>query len=203
MSEKEIPVSHESGAFIAAEKKALREKFKKILGKTSKEEFHSQGENASSVLSSSGIWSEYRRVAIFLSTNLEINTKPIIKAALKDGKEIYTPKIKGNMLHFYRLRSLEDPIAFNSFGIGEPVQEEPLMPDTPLLIICPGLAFDKTGGRLGRGKAYYDKYIQYLEESGTSFFSLGLCMDFQIMENIPMSKYDKKMDAILTGSGFL
>jgi len=184
-------------------KDSLRSHIKILLGKTSIEEFHSQGEQAASVLSSSGIWSTHSTILIFLSTDTEINTKPIIKAALKDGKEIYIPKIMENTLQFYRLRSLEDPVTFNSFGIGEPVLEEPLMHDIRLLLVCPGLAFDKTGGRLGRGKAYYDRYIQYLEESDNSFFTLGLCMDFQIMEYIPMSKYDKKMDAILTGSGFL
>ncbi len=61
------------------------------------------------------------------------------------------------------------------------------------LIIVPGIAFDKSLNRLGRGKAYYDKLLK-----DSKAIKIGVCFDFQLLESVPVDKYDVKMDLIIT-----
>lgn len=63
------------------------------------------------------------------------------------------------------------------------------------MIIVPGVAFDNNNNRLGRGKAYYDKL---LKESKS--YKVGVCFDFQLIEEVPVDEYDIKMDLIISES---
>ena len=70
-------------------------------------------------------------------------------------------------------------------------------PEIPLekfdLILVPGVAFDLSGNRLGRGKGFYDRILA--EASG---IKCGVCHDFQLLEKIPAEPHDAKVDFILT-----
>jgi 5-formyltetrahydrofolate cyclo-ligase len=85
----------------------------------------------------------------------------------------------------------------------------PLGPaDFPILIILPGLAFDREGNRLGRGKGFYDRFLASLESNGTRgarqrrYRSVGLCMETQIVPRLPVTPRDIPMNALYTGSAF-
>ena len=60
------------------------------------------------------------------------------------------------------------------------------------LILVPGVAFDKSGNRLGRGKGYYDKVLKQ-----TGAYKLGVCFDFQLVERVPVEPHDVKMDRVV------
>jgi 5-formyltetrahydrofolate cyclo-ligase len=60
----------------------------------------------------------------------------------------------------------------------------------------PGLAFDRRGGRLGRGKGYYDRFL--LETSG---LRVGICFEDQVVEKIPGEAHDLRMDFLITPAG--
>jgi 5-formyltetrahydrofolate cyclo-ligase len=62
------------------------------------------------------------------------------------------------------------------------------------LIITPGLGFDQSGGRIGHGKGYYDKFL--IKTSDTC--KIGLCFEFQLVKEIPIDQNDIKMDIIIT-----
>jgi 5-formyltetrahydrofolate cyclo-ligase len=83
------------------------------------------------------------------------------------------------------------------FGVSEPLGEASAHP--PDLVIVPGLAFDPTGARLGRGKGYYDRWL------GThpAVKTLGVCFSCQILEKIPAEPHDARVGAILTEQGFI
>ena len=72
--------------------------------------------------------------------------------------------------------------------------------DFPTLVLTPGLAFDREGRRLGRGAGYYDRFFAELDKDSREYTALGLCMDFQIVEKVPVEPNDKKMDGLLTGT---
>ncbi|MDR0308366.1 MAG: 5-formyltetrahydrofolate cyclo-ligase [Coriobacteriales bacterium] len=63
-------------------------------------------------------------------------------------------------------------------------------------IILPGLAFDRGCNRLGYGGGYYDRYISRIGNKQTKLF--GICFDEQVYRSIPISKYDKRLDAVVT-----
>ncbi|MCL2093770.1 MAG: 5-formyltetrahydrofolate cyclo-ligase [Treponema sp.] len=148
-------------------------------------EFRSQGQKAAALLSASSIWEQYQRVSVFLSMKKEIHTQYILEASRKAGKKVLVPEVQGDTMIFTPLNP-ED---------GEDTGAE------PLLLICPGLAFDLQGGRLGRGRGYYDRYLSSLSLTGRPYLALGLCMDFQLADSIPMEEHDIPMGALLTGTG--
>jgi 5-formyltetrahydrofolate cyclo-ligase len=72
--------------------------------------------------------------------------------------------------------------------------------DFPALIIVPGLAFDRKGNRLGRGKGYYDRFLAGLARDGLPFTAAGLCLETRLLPEIPAGDLDRKMDLICTGT---
>ena len=186
-------------------KERLRGEMRERLGNVSREEFLSQGLTAAALLIKSPFWLVHRSIFLFLSIdNSEINTRPLLEAALKEGKNVFAPGIDAGGLAFYPIYSSEGPWRRGPFGILEP--ERPNAAgfhedgDSPALIIAPGLAFDPWGNRLGRGKGYYDRFFATLDAEARDYTAIGLCMDFQVVSGVPTGENDKKMDAILTGS---
>ena len=64
---------------------------------------------------------------------------------------------------------------------------------TPKIIIVPGLGFSKEGIRLGRGKGFYDRYLE-----DKSVIKIGISFEMQIVDFIPTDSHDVKMDFIVT-----
>jgi 5-formyltetrahydrofolate cyclo-ligase len=84
-----------------------------------------------------------------------------------------------------------------TFGVSEPVGGAVAPP--PDLVIVPGLAFDRTGARLGRGKGYYDRWLG----ANPGVKTLGVCFSCQILEKIPAASHDARVAGILTEEGFI
>ena len=189
------------------EKKLLRSRIKKLLENTAKEDFLSQGEKAAALLSSSPYWAEAKSILIFMSLTNEINTNPIIKMALEEGRKVYIPRQENGKLNFYHYASIDDPLLIGEYGIKEPYTGERYKAQKQnkenTLIITPGLAFGSKGERLGRGKGYYDIFFNELDSKEKKYVAIGMCMDFQLIDSIPTEEHDKKMDAVLTGSVFI
>jgi len=66
-------------------------------------------------------------------------------------------------------------------------------------MLIPGLAFSRSGQRLGRGKGYYDRYLhQYRQQSGLRpVTTVALAFKQQIFDNIPTSEQDVNIDMVL------
>jgi 5-formyltetrahydrofolate cyclo-ligase len=149
-------------------------------------------------------------VLIFLSTGLEINTQPLLDLAFIDRKRVFAPRVEQSSLAFFRLDSARGPWTEGAFGIREPPPDIPLAAeDFPALVVTPGLAFDRHGGRLGRGRGFYDRFFAALDAgtlpglpAGLPFIACGLCLELQIADSIPMESHDRKMDMVATEKGF-
>ena len=63
----------------------------------------------------------------------------------------------------------------------------------PDVLLIPGMAFDENFERLGRGKGYFDSYLE--EFKG---IKIGICFSFQLLKEVPKEKHDKSMDYIIT-----
>jgi len=189
-------------------KEILRGEIKRQLKTVSGEEFRSQGASAAAFLCSSLLWPRYKTIFLFLSMNSEIDTRPLLEAALKEGKKVFAPRVEAQGLVFCPICSPDGPWHKGPFGIREPPGPSPVYGeegsvspgDFPALILAPGLAFDKAGNRLGRGGGFYDRFFTELDEAGREYMALGLCVDFQIFNRVPAGERDKKMNGLLTGS---
>lgn len=81
-----------------------------------------------------------------------------------------------------------------AFGIMEPCGEVFADYQAIDLAIIPGMAFDRQGNRLGRGKGYYDRFLPLLLPY---IYIIGVCFPFQLLDDIPTEEHDIKMDTVL------
>jgi 5-formyltetrahydrofolate cyclo-ligase len=104
------------------------------------------------------------------------------------------PRIKEDgMLSFYSASRFEQ----GAFGVSQPVGGSAApMAD---LVIVPGLAFDRHGRRLGRGKGFFDRWLS----ANPAVKALGVCFACQIVEAVPVQSHDVHVDAILTEEGLI
>lgn len=138
----------------------------------------------------------------YVSFNQEVRTDKLIKQGIKDKKQIAVPKIINNRLEFIWIDNNSSYVT-NTIGIDEPIEEKivskaELESMSEILMIVPGLAFDKNKNRIGYGKGYYDAY--FLENSSIPFAKIGITYDFQIIDNIIPSYNDVKIDEIISQS---
>lgn len=137
-------------------------------------------------------------IFIYLSYGSEINTIEYVKEFLKDGKRICVPRtnIKEKTMEAVEINSLEH-LKKDKYGILEPDKSiKAVNKDDIDLIILPGVAFDKSGGRLGYGGGYYDKY---LNSCSNDIWKIALCYDFQIVHKVPLEVHDVKANEIIIG----
>lgn len=81
-------------------------------------------------------------------------------------------------------------------GIPEPSSDAVTVdPDDVQLAVIPGVAFDSMCNRLGRGKGFYDRLIPHLKCPLT-----GLGFDFQMVDEVPVEIFDRKLDMVITQS---
>jgi 5-formyltetrahydrofolate cyclo-ligase len=152
---------------------------------------------------------EYKKaekIFIYISYSSEIDTKSIINKALKDNKKIYVPRteFKIRRMDAIEITSL-DNLTESSYGTLEPgVGESYIDPNELDLIIVPGVAFDRNGGRMGYGAGFYDRYFKKInKDNAMKIKKLALAYDFQVIERVPMDKNDMPIDNIITDKEFI
>lgn len=128
-------------------------------------------------------------VLLYFSMNDEVHTHTFIEKWSK-LKTILLPVIKGELLEL-RIYSGNKEMVTNSYGIPEPQGEAFTNYEQIDLAIIPGMAFDRKGNRLGRGKGYYDKLLPQIKAP-----KMGICFPFQLMEEIPTEAFDVSMDTV-------
>ncbi|NOU61009.1 5-formyltetrahydrofolate cyclo-ligase [Marinifilum caeruleilacunae] len=107
-------------------------------------------------------------------------------------KKVILPCVKGQTLDLKVFRDVDSLVDGENYGIPEPDGPVFMAEDEIDLILIPGVAFDKENNRMGRGKAYYDRLLQSL-----SAFKVGICFDFQVLDQVPIDQHDIKMDHVV------
>jgi 5-formyltetrahydrofolate cyclo-ligase len=150
-------------------------------------------------------WPAFRdakSVAAFCATFEEVDTESLIRHALAEGKEVRLPYIVpgpgAGRMEFAVIRDYDRDLTEGAFGILEPKEElrgaalEPLA--EPDLILMPGVAFDERGGRVGRGKGFYDRFLE-----GKNTVRTGLAFEAQILrKKLPLEAHDQLLDGLVT-----
>ena len=133
-----------------------------------------------------------KNILIYISKDLEVDTKELIKDLWKMNKNIYVPKVEKSTINFYKINDFKD-LVIGSYNILEPITNIKYQYNKKDLIIVPGLLFDKHNNRLGYGGGYYDKYLE-----NKKLYKIGICFSNFIVDNLIIDKYDIKMDEIIT-----
>lgn len=128
----------------------------------------------------------------------EVDAGELFETAFRSGKKVFLPRVNGEEMDFFEYTG-PDSVREGYMGIMEPESEIPFTYDEgkKILMIMPGLAFDKSGGRAGYGGGYYDRYLdRYRAEK---IIRLAAAYDFQVMnEEIELDEYDIRADIIVT-----
>jgi 5-formyltetrahydrofolate cyclo-ligase len=126
----------------------------------------------------------------------ELDVWPVLELSLVLGVNCALPFFDAEKKTYgaRQLHHLATEIVTGKFGVREPAAtcaEIPL--DRFDLVLVPGMAFDSSGNRLGRGKGFYDRLL-----AETSGVKCGVGYDFQLLEKIPAEPHDARVNFILT-----
>lgn len=132
-------------------------------------------------------------ILFFASFRSEVNTIPMIRRALAEGKRVALPKVKGNGLELFEIRELEKDVSPGAWGIPEPHEHNRVALDAVDLLIVPGLAFDEWGNRLGYGAGFYDKLLASCTKP-----TVALAFEVQMVKQVPAARHDISVKKIVT-----
>jgi len=135
----------------------------------------------------------------YYPVNHEIDDLEILKKFEKKKVKISLPIIKKNFRMNFIQCSLKNVFVINKYGIPEPTEGKIVYPD---ILLVPLVAFDRNLNRLGYGAGFYDRSINFLKKRKNTI-TIGLAFDFQEVSLIPVSKYDQKLDYIVTNNKIL
>lgn len=135
-------------------------------------------------------------IALYAPAHNETDTAMILAAAFAAGKRVLYPAVCGHDMVLRQVGGLEC-LSQGCFGILEPCSTGvDHLADEADLIVIPGVAFDRSGHRIGYGKGFYDRFLQH---PGRTAHLIGLCHDFQLIDGaIPADRHDIRMEIIVT-----
>lgn len=132
-------------------------------------------------------------VALFWSLPDEVSTHLFVQRWSR-RKRVVLPVVDGDVMCFREVVDCDD-LSCGAFGISEPRTGSLCLPDTIDFMLVPGVAFDASGHRLGRGRGYYDRYLK-----DTDFFKVGVCFDYQLVDHVPCEPHDICVDMVISAS---
>ncbi|MCX7661480.1 MAG: 5-formyltetrahydrofolate cyclo-ligase [Candidatus Omnitrophica bacterium] len=137
-----------------------------------------------------------KRIMFFISLDGEVETTEMIKD-LQDKKLVYVPVLdkKRKIKPCFLPRNAK--LKKGLYGVTEPVRKQYISLKNLDFVVVPGVAFDKRGNRLGRGKGCYDEFLRRLKKIKPSIPIVGIAFDFQILPTIPTGPKDIKVKKVL------
>ena len=173
------------------EKKQLRANIRACLRNLSTNMRKQESEIVLQKIISLEQWKTANIVLLFSPLCDEVDISALIDKAHDESKVVLLPVVVGDrlLLHVYN-----ESMHLGAFDILEPDGPQFTAYEKVDLAIVPGLAFDRNGNRLGRGKGYYDRLLPFLRA-----YKVGACFSFQFVESVPYNDMDVKMDCVVFG----
>lgn len=131
-------------------------------------------------------------ILAYWSMEDEVQTHDFVERWYRE-KCILLPCVSGNDLVLRRYEGTECMVAGEQFGIGEPSGEIYDNLEGVEMIVVPGVAFDRQNHRMGRGRGFYDRLLK----STPNAYKVGVCFDFQMVDNVPVEPFDVPMDEVV------
>ena len=127
----------------------------------------------------------------------EPDTARLLPALRAMGKRVCLPRCLPGQGLEARLVGPDSALVPHPFGMLEPGEDcPPTERDKIDLILVPGLAFDRSGGRLGQGGGYYDRFL-----AGYPGFTAALCRQALLLDRVPRAGHDLGVDLVVTEAG--
>jgi len=146
-------------------------------------------------------WRTARTIVAYASLPEEVDTWPLLQAALREGKKLVLPRIERRDIEWHAVTGLArgSDLTEGPFGILEPAPAaqrwRPMPGDEPVLWLIPGVGYDRCGTRLGHGAGYYDRALRGAQARRNS---VGLAYSCQRVDIIPAAPWDWPVESVVT-----
>ncbi|MGN0995543.1 MAG: 5-formyltetrahydrofolate cyclo-ligase [Candidatus Ventricola sp.] len=145
------------------------------------------------------LYRDARCVMAYAAARGELPLDAVLRDVLSSGRALLLPRCGAPGEMTARRVTALWQLRPGAYGLPEPGEDCPAANTQDIdLILVPGAAFDRRGGRLGQGGGYYDRFLPQ-----TSALRVGVCHDFALLERVPVQAHDARMDAILTPGAWI
>jgi 5-formyltetrahydrofolate cyclo-ligase len=135
-------------------------------------------------------------VAVYAAMSAEVDLDPLARRLLAEGVPVGYPRVDtgaaGRSMAFH-LVTAPPTVPRGRPAIREPDAWAPVLL-APAVIVLPGLAYDRDGGRLGYGGGFYDRYLATVPEA----VRLGVCLDELVVDQVPRERHDMGIHSVVT-----
>ena len=183
---------------VHLKKRMLRRDILEKLHDISKEEKGERVKELKEKLFSLDEFKKAKCVMFYVSKHYEVDTHEMIDESIEMGKKVVVPITlkEEKMLKPSELKNREKELIESHYGIHQPGEEHirPVPLEEVDLMVVPGIAFDRSGHRLGHGGGYYDRFLEKMPQP---VFTVGLAFDFQIVDKLPTHTTDIPVDKVI------
>lgn len=178
-------------AIASVRKEALREELRRKISDNVDWDFRRVVEEVAKFLKGKP---ELEVVAAFAALPGEVDLRSLTEEV---GRRWVFPRVTGKELVFYEVGNYREDMVKGAFGIMEPRDELVAVGVREIdLFLCPGLGFDTRGGRIGRGRGFYDRTLGQARKDAVK---MGVCFGQQIVEEVEMEAHDVRMNGVIAG----
>ncbi|CAG0996043.1 5-formyltetrahydrofolate cyclo-ligase [Phycisphaerales bacterium] len=177
-------------------KAALRERMRGVIRAITPERWAAASSEVCAHILEMPEYRDARVVMMYHPTSREINLRGVAEACERTGRTVCMPRVIWATMELQPARMVKwgEGLTEPRNGIREPLPEAALLPASQIdLVVVPGVSFDPRGGRLGRGAGFYDRFL-----STTRARKIGVCLDEQIVDDVPMGEGDVRLDVVVT-----
>lgn len=177
---------------LQREKATLRREMQEKIQKISESARISQSKAICQRIQNSQQWKRANNLLLYFPMKDEPNIKPLLVQSILEGKLLYLPQFDPatQAYSIAPVRDLKKEMRSGKYGIQEPTTSAVAQKEIDMILV-PGLCFDTTGARLGRGKGFYDRLLTQI-----SGFKCGVCWKDTCLFNrlIPVEFHDARVD---------
>ena len=174
----------------------IRIQMKDFLATLTPQDRHQRSLAACDLIAGTRAFRQGQLIMIYMSLPSEVETSTLAVKAWAEGKQIAVPRVDWN-------RQRMEPVEINSLdidvttvkGVREPCEGKVVPLDLIDVVIIPGMAFDRRGFRVGRGRGFYDRFLAQQAFKGVR---CAVCFHEQIIDHVPTETHDIPMDLIVT-----
>jgi len=186
-------------AMPQTERTLLRKKILATRDRLTPQERHQKSCAITNALWRIDRFAQAKTVFVYVNYKSEVETLPLIRQCLEKKMRVAVPLTMpetGRLIPY----EIHDPAADLQPGycsIPEPIAErlEPIAPASIEVVILPGSVFDTSGGRLGYGGGYYDRF---LDQEAPQALRIGVAFECQVVTAVPLLPHDQPLHCLVT-----
>ena len=143
-----------------------------------------------------------QNIMIFMDMKNEVRITKLIE--LYPEKNFFISKIVNSKNREMKINKYnENELVLHKFGYYESSSDDFYDEKILDIVIVPALAFDSSKNRIGFGGGYYDTFLNKVREKNKNTLFIGVCYDFQMIEEVPLEGHDITLDLVINESEVL